>query len=71
MGELDIITGVFVVVDEWVKELALDPEPGPASRLSLSELLTLAILHPLLKPFISLKRFRQWVRANGLNCFPA
>ena len=43
MGDLDIIRGV----DEWVKQLVLDPEPGPPGKLSLSELLTLAILHPL------------------------
>ena len=71
MGELDIITDVFVVVDEWVKQLVLDPEPGPASRLSLSELLRLAILPPLLKPFVRLKRFHQWASANWLSCFTA
>ena len=38
MGDLDIITGVFVVVDEWIKPLAVNPEPGPPGKLSMSEL---------------------------------
>ena len=32
MGELDIITGVFVVVDEWIKPLALDPSQDRSTR---------------------------------------
>ena len=71
MGDLDIITCVFVVVDDFVKQLGEDTKPGPTGKLSLSEVLTLAILHPLLKPFVNLKRYYKWLGTNYRQCFPA
>lgn len=38
--------------------------------MSLSEILTLMILHPLLKPGRDLKYFYDWIQTNWLHLFP-
>jgi len=70
MNDETIITHIFVCIDDIVKNLSVDPEPGPAGRLSLSEILTLMVLHPILKPGWTLKGFHRWIQSNLLEMFP-
>jgi hypothetical protein len=70
MNDETLITTIFVTIDDLLQTLGVDPHPGPAGHLSLSEVLTLMVLHPLLKPFSSLKHFYGWVKHNLLTCFP-
>ena len=48
----------------------MDPHPGPQGQLSLSEVLTLMVLHPLLKAGWRLKGFSRWLNANCRYLFP-
>lgn len=70
MTDEEIILRVFVWVDDQIGELSLDPQPGPVGRLSLSEILSLMVLHHLLKPFWSLKGYCRWLAANWRHFFP-
>jgi hypothetical protein len=70
MTDEEIILRVFVWVDDHIGELSLDPQPGPVGRLSLSEVLSLMVLHHLLKPFWSLKGYCRWLTANWRHFFP-
>jgi Transposase DDE domain len=70
MTDEEIILHVFVWVDDHIGELSLDPKPGPEGRLSLSEVLTLMVLHHLLKPFWTLKGYSRWLGANWRHFFP-
>lgn len=71
MNDEEIITRVFVYIDDVVRDLAIDPHPGPQGELCLSELLTLMVLSPLLKPGVDLKEFCRWMAANWHGLFPA
>jgi hypothetical protein len=70
MSDEEIITHVFVCIDDIISELDLDPHPGPEGYLSLSEILTLMVLHPILKSGCSLKLFHHWIKANWNRLFP-
>jgi len=70
MNDEEIILRVFVWIDDQVGELSLDPQPGPPGVLCLSEVLSLMVLHHLLKPFWSLKVYRRWLAANWGHLFP-
>ena len=70
MKENDIMIKVFYTVDEIVKTIDIDKKPGPKSNLSDSEILTLMVLKPLLRPFKSLKSFYNWIKINYLDYFP-
>lgn len=60
----------FVCLDDIIQGLPVDPIPGPSGDLSLSEVLSLMVLHPLLKAGKDLKAFHRWVGANWLHLFP-
>jgi hypothetical protein len=70
MNDETLITTIFVTIDDLLQTFGIDPHPGPSGHLSLSEVLTLMVLHPLLKPFTSLKYFHRWVKNNMLSFFP-
>lgn len=70
MSDECIITQVFVCIDDIIKGLDIDPQPGPAGQLALSEILTLMVIQPLLKPGCGLKRFHGWIYHNWLSLFP-
>lgn len=70
MNDETIITHVFVCIDDIIHRLDLDPHPGPSGRLCLSEVLSLMVLHPLLKQGWTLKGFCRWLQANCLDLFP-
>jgi hypothetical protein len=70
MNDEEIIRRVFVWIDDQIGELSIDPQPGPVGRLSLSEILSLMVLHHLLKPFWSLKGYCRWLAANWRHFFP-
>jgi len=64
MNDINITINIFAVIDDIIKSINIDPKPGPAGRLSESEILTLMILHPILKPYCDLKRFHFWLLYN-------
>jgi hypothetical protein len=70
MNDIDTTILIFAVIDDIIKSIEIDPRPGPEGKLSESEILTLMILHPILKPFCDLKRFHSWIEHNFKNLFP-
>ncbi|EKE02516.1 MAG: TnpA [uncultured bacterium] len=70
MNDIELIINIFAAIDDIIKSIEIDPRPGPAGRLSESEILTLMILHPILKPFCDLKRFHVWLMHNTKHLFP-
>lgn len=70
MNDIHLTISIFAVIDDIIKSIELDPKPGPEGRLSESEILTLMVLHPVLKPFCDLKRFHNWILHNLKNLFP-
>lgn len=70
MNDTDMITLIFATIDDIVKSIDLDLKPGPKGNLSESEILTLMVLHPILKPFCKLSRFYQWINCNFRHLFP-
>lgn len=70
MNDIDITISIFAVIDDIIKSIELDPKPGRAGILNESEILTLMILHPILKPFQDLKRFHNWILHNFKHLFP-
>lgn len=70
MNDTDMITLIFSSIDDIVKSIKLDPKPGPKGTLSESEILTLMVLHPILKPFCDLQRFYNCINWNFKHLFP-
>lgn len=70
MNDTDMITLIFATIDDIVKTINLDPKPGPNGRLSESEILTLMVIYPILKPFCKLNRFYDWINWNFKHLFP-
>jgi hypothetical protein len=70
MNDETIITVIFACIDDIVQGLEIDPHPGPAGRLGLSEVLTLMVLQPVLKPGWTLKGYCRWLEANLKGLFP-
>ena len=69
MNDIDLTIDIFTVIDDIIKSIEIDPKPGPKGRLSESEILTLMILQPVLKPFCDLKRFHRWIKNNFKSFF--
>ncbi len=70
MNDIDLTINIFAVIDDIIKSIELDSKPGPKGKLSESEILTLMILQPILKPFCDLKRFYRWIKNNFKDLFP-
>jgi hypothetical protein len=70
MNDTHIITSIFVEIDDLIKSIEIDLKPGVAGKLSDSEILTLMVLHPILKPFNKLKIFYHWINWNFKEMFP-
>jgi hypothetical protein len=70
MNDTEMITLIFSSIDDIVKSIDLDPKPGPKGTLSESEILTLMVLHPILKPFCDLNRFYNCISWNFKHLFP-
>ena len=70
MNDIDITISIFAVIDDIIKSIQIDIKPGPNGKLVESEILTLMVLHPVLKPFCDLKRFHSWVLYNLKKLFP-
>lgn len=70
MNDIHLTIHIFAVIDDIIKSIELDRKPGPQGKLSESEILTLMILHPILKPFCDLKRFHRWIEHNFKHLFP-
>jgi len=70
MNDTDMITLIYATIDDIVKSIDLDPKPGPKGKLSESEILTLMVIFPLLKPFCKLNRFYHWINWNFKHLFP-
>jgi len=70
MNDIDITISIFAVIDDIIKSIEIDSKPGPSGNLNESEILTLMVLHPILKPFCDLKRFHIWILYNLKQLFP-
>lgn len=70
MSDELLILCIFTCVDDIVQRLSIDPHPGPEGQLSLSEVITLMVLHPLLKPGWTLKGYWRWLEWNLKEFFP-
>ena len=70
MNDIDMITLVFVYVDDLFKAIKLDPKTGPNGTLTESEIVTIMIMHPILKPYWDLKSYYKWVINNLSSLFP-
>lgn len=70
MKDIDITVSIFAAIDDIIKSIEIDPKPGIEGRLNESEILTLMVLHPILKPFCDLKRFHSWLLFNFKHLFP-
>jgi len=70
MNDINLTISIFAVIDDIIKSIKIDSKPGPAGKLTESEILTLMILHPILKPFCDLKRFHNWILYNLKYLFP-
>lgn len=70
MNDIDISIHIFAAIDDIIKSIELDPKPGPKGGLTESEILTLMVLHPILKPFSKLQGFYDWINWNYKYLFP-
>jgi len=70
MNDETIIIHVFVCIDDIIRKLAVDRHPGPIGRMSLSEILTVMTLCPLLKTGVPLKQYYRWFCVNWGHLFP-
>jgi hypothetical protein len=70
MNDETLITCIFAQIDDIVQTLAIDPHPGPQGHLSLSEIVTLMVCQPLLKPGWTLKGYCRWLENNLRALFP-
>jgi hypothetical protein len=70
MNNIDLITSVFVLIDDAVKQIKFNPKPGPVSKLSNSELFTIMLVRPMIMPFCNFKRFYNMFKDNYLHLFP-
>lgn len=65
-----MITLIYVTIDNIIRTINPDPKPGPKGKLNESEVLTIMVIYPLLKPFCDLKRFYNWLTWNFRDMFP-
>jgi hypothetical protein len=63
------LTALYVMVDECLAEIALPRRPGPAARLSASEVVTLALFAQW-RQFASERAFYRWAVAHLRGAFP-
>lgn len=70
MNNTELITSVYVLVDDAVKQIKFKPKPGPNSKLSNAELFTIMLVRPMILPFCDFKRFYNMFKYNYLNLFP-
>jgi len=70
MNNVTLITSVYVLVDDAVKQIKFKPKPGPISNLTNSELFTIMLIRPMIMPFCDVKRFYNMFKANYLYLFP-
>ncbi|OGT95937.1 MAG: hypothetical protein A2298_01665 [Gammaproteobacteria bacterium RIFOXYB2_FULL_38_6] len=70
MNNTDMITSIYVLVDEAVKSIPIQVKPGPKGKLSQSEIITIMIMQPILMPFCDLKRYYRMIENNYGHLFP-
>jgi len=70
LNDRDIITLVFVYVDDLFIKVGLDPKTGPNGKLTASEIVTLMVIQPILKPYFNIKGFYKWINLNLMSEFP-
>jgi Transposase DDE domain len=63
------LTAVYVTVDECIKDVPVPVHRGPAARLSLSEVVTLALFAQW-RQFASERAFYRWAVAHLRSAFP-
>ena len=70
MNNIELITSVYVLVDDAVKQIKFKTKPGPIANLSNSELFTIMLVRPMIMPFCDFKRFYNMFKDNYLYLFP-
>lgn len=70
MNNIELITSVYVLIDDAIKQIKFKPKPGPLANLSNSELFTIMLVRPMIMPFCDCKRFYNMFKANYLDLFP-
>lgn len=70
MNNIEIITSVYALVDDVIKQIKFKPKPEPISKLTDSELFTIMLVRPLILPFCDFKRFYNMFKDNYLYLFP-
>lgn len=63
------LTALYVTVDECMQDVRLPPQPGPAARLSPSEVVTLALFGQW-RQFGTERGFYRWAVAHLRGAFP-
>lgn len=70
MNNIELITSVYVLVDDAIKQIKFKPKPGPTPKLTNSELLTIMLVRPMIMPFCDFKRFYDMFKDNYKFLFP-
>ncbi|OGI02203.1 MAG: hypothetical protein A2Y25_04630 [Candidatus Melainabacteria bacterium GWF2_37_15] len=70
MNNIELITSVYVLIDDAIKQIKFKPKPGPVANLSNSELFTIMLVRPMIMPFCDFKRFYNMFKSNYLDLFP-
>ena len=70
MNDETLTAVIFTRIDDILQGLSIDSNPGPQGRLSLSEVLCLMVLQPVLKPTWTLKGYSFWLEHNFKHLFP-
>jgi hypothetical protein len=70
MNNIELITSVYVLIDDAIKQIKFKPKPGPMANLSHSELFTIMLVQPMIMPFCDTKRFYNAFKSNYLELFP-
>lgn len=73
MNDETLATILYTIIDDWYKQqgiLMVRSRPGPKPNCTDSEILTIALLHILLMPGQSERRFLRWLRHNHPDWFP-
>ena len=66
-----MITSIYFLIDETIKEIGTALKPGPRGKLTESEVITIRVMHPILMPFCDLKRYYRNIENNYGYLFPS
>lgn len=73
MDDETLAIQILILADEWYRQQGaamVASRPGPKPQCTDAEILTLSLLHLLIMPGCSERRFLRWMRANHPDWFP-